>query len=75
MKWGAILGVTLIAGLMALYEWPKIGQNQKREKVVFVTLTAMGWVLAVLLVFFPDIPGPTQLIDAIFKPLGQILEK
>lgn len=34
----------------------------------------MGWILAVLLIFFPEMPGPTDLIDWIFKPLGKMLE-
>ncbi|MFC4770293.1 hypothetical protein [Effusibacillus consociatus] len=75
MKWGFVFGVTVVAGLMALYEWPKMNQNQKKEKAAFVTLTAIGWLLAVLLLFFPDMPGPTQLIDTIYKPLGKLLEE
>lgn len=74
MKWGTVLGVTLVVILMALYEWPRLNKNQKKEKIAFVTLTAMGWLLAVLLAFFPDMPGPTQMVDTIFKPFGKILE-
>ncbi|MCZ8515133.1 hypothetical protein O9H85_22470 [Paenibacillus filicis] len=75
MKWGAVLGATVILFLMALYEWPKMNQEPKKEKAVFVSLAAMGWILAVLLIFFPDMPGPTQLIDKIYKPLGRLIEK
>jgi len=35
----------------------------------------MGWLLAILLLFFPDMPGPTQMIEKLFKPLGKMLEK
>ncbi|MFS0815310.1 hypothetical protein [Peribacillus phoenicis] len=52
-----------------------MNKNQKKEKRAFVTLTMAGWLLAVLLVFFPDMPGPTHLMDMIFKPLGKLLEK
>ncbi|WP_308126673.1 MULTISPECIES: hypothetical protein [Priestia] len=50
-------------------------RNQKKEKTSFVLLTTMGWLLAILLLFFPDMPGPTQMIDMLFKPLGKMLEK
>ncbi|SDM84368.1 hypothetical protein SAMN04488137_2201 [Fictibacillus solisalsi] len=61
--------------LLILYEWPKMGQHQKKEKTAFVTITAMGWLLAILLLFFPDLQGPTQMIEQLFKPLGKMLEK
>ncbi|MDM5188214.1 hypothetical protein QUF99_13075 [Bacillus sp. DX4.1] len=75
MKWITVAGITICVILITLYEWPKMDRNQKREKVAFVTLTAMGWLLAILLLFFPDMPGPTQMISYIFKPLSKILEK
>ncbi|WP_374724338.1 hypothetical protein [Calidifontibacillus erzurumensis] len=49
-------------------------KNSLKEKAAFLSMTFLGWILALLLIIFPDIPGPTQLIDAIFKPLGKILE-
>lgn len=70
-----MFGITVVAILMTLYEWQKMNKNQKKEKRAFVTLTMAGWSLAVLLVFFPDMPGPTHLMDVIFKPLGKLLEK
>lgn len=75
MKWGAIFGLTVIVAFIFLYEWPQMNPKQKKEKAAFIGLTAMGWLLGVLLVFFPDMPGPTQLYTAIFKPFGKLLEK
>lgn len=75
MKWGSILGITLIITLMALYEWPKMNPKQKKEKITFVILSISGWLLAILLILYPDISGPTQMIDLIFKPLGKMIEK
>jgi len=75
MIWAQVMGITFIAALMALYEWPRLGRGRKKEKAAFVTLTALGWLLAVLYAFNPDMPGPTQLIDAIYGPLGKILEQ
>ncbi|HUC93883.1 MAG TPA: hypothetical protein VMS09_18025 [Paenibacillus sp.] len=47
----------------------------KKEKAAFLTLAGMGWMLAVTLIINPDMPGPTQIIDAIYRPLGMLLEK
>ena len=74
MKWITIVGITICVVVIALYEWPQMEQNQKKEKAAFVTLTAMGWLLAILLLFFPDMPGPTQMIEKLFAPLGRMLE-
>lgn len=75
MKSAALFGITIVVILISLYEWPKIKKNQNKEKWSFVTLTMAGWLLAVLLIIFPEMPGPTQWIDIIFKPLGKLLEK
>jgi multisubunit Na+/H+ antiporter MnhB subunit len=73
VKWGASIGITVLVAIMILYEWPKIKPNQKKEKAVFIGLTAMGWLLGVLLLFFPDLPSPTKLLDTLFGPLSQKL--
>lgn len=75
MKWGAVFGLSVIVTFMFLYEWPQMNRKQKKEKVTFIGLTAMGWLLGVMLVFFPDLPGPTQLFDNLFKPLGKMLKQ
>lgn len=75
MKFATILGITVVLILMALYEWPKMNKNQKKEKWTFIVLTMAGGLLAVLLVFFPSMPGPPNLIDTLFKPLGKLLEQ
>ncbi|MBP1989996.1 hypothetical protein [Paenibacillus eucommiae] len=74
MKLLAIAAITLLLYMMMLFDWPKIKRHQRREKAAFAAITVFGWGLAVLLIFFPDIHGPSQLIDAIFKPLGKTLE-
>jgi hypothetical protein len=59
---------------MVLFQWPMLKKNQKKEKISFLMLTAFGWIMAISLILFPDIPGPTQIINYIFKPLGMLLE-
>ncbi len=75
MNWGVVFVATLAVALIIFFVWPSINQKQKKEKVTFITLTIMGWLLAILLVFFPELPGPTQMIDKIFSPLGKLMEK
>jgi hypothetical protein len=75
MNFAAVFGITACVILITLFEWPKIKKDQKKEKWAFLSITMIGWLLSVLLVFFPDMPGPTQLIDSIFKPMGKLLEK
>ncbi|MEH7386503.1 hypothetical protein V7147_14005 [Bacillus sp. JJ1521] len=67
MKIGVIVGVTVILGLIFLCQWPKLKENERKVKMVFFSLMLFNWVLAVLLVNFPEMPGPGQLIDFIYK--------
>jgi hypothetical protein len=73
-EWGARLGITLVVIVMTLLEWPKL-QHLQKEKAAFVTLTVIGYVIAVLLLFYPEMPGPTQMFDVIYRPFTKILEK
>ncbi|CQR48305.1 hypothetical protein BN1058_02671 [Paraliobacillus sp. PM-2] len=73
MKWLSVLGIILIALLITLYEWPKLKKNQKKEKKAFVVLMLTSVTLSISILYFPDMPGPTELIDKIFKPFGKLL--
>jgi multisubunit Na+/H+ antiporter MnhB subunit len=75
MKAGFILGTLVLAALIFLYEWPRINRTQKKEKVAFIVLLSLGTILAMVLIWNPDLPGPTQMIDYLYKPLGRMLEK
>lgn len=109
MKWGAVVGITIVMILIALFEWPKLrknsqgsqdgqgnqgkpqsqggqgdygsqgnqdqpGKGSKKDKAAFLSLTILAWGLGSIMVFYPDMPGPTELIDMLFKPLGRLLE-
>ncbi|MBD0379507.1 hypothetical protein ICC18_05220 [Paenibacillus sp. WST5] len=60
---------------MFLYEWPKIDRIQKKEKMAFVALTAMGCLLAILVIYYPEMSSPTQWVERIYRPLGKLLEQ
>jgi multisubunit Na+/H+ antiporter MnhB subunit len=75
MKIVFILGTLVLVALIFLYEWPRINRTQKKEKVVFVVLLSLGTILAIVLIWNPNLPGPTQMVDYIYKPLGRMMEK
>ncbi|WP_085992235.1 hypothetical protein [Oceanobacillus senegalensis] len=75
MKLLSVLGIIFLGILITLVEWPRIGKDQKKEKIAFVLLTVVGIILATLLVYFPEMPGPTQMVEGMLKPLGKLLEK
>lgn len=74
MKWAAAVGIAVVVLLIVLYEWPRIGEEKKKEKAAFAALTAFGCVLGGLLILFPGLPGPTQWVEAVFRPFGRLLE-
>jgi hypothetical protein len=69
-----ILGISVIIIFIYWLECTRFTKPSKKEKATVATLLLLGWILAILLIYFPEMPGPTQLIDLIFKPLGQLLE-
>lgn len=75
MKWGALGSITTIVILMTLFEWPRIRQNRKKDKAAFIVVLSLVCMLAVLLTYFPGLPGPDDWVEAIYKPLGKLLEK
>lgn len=75
MSWGAVISITVAVIIMICYEWPRLKSYSGKEKGAFAVLTAFGWVLSILLMLYPNMPGPTQLVDSIFKPLGKLLEQ
>lgn len=75
MRWAQVLGIAVLLLLMALFDWPKMSRNMKREKIAYASLAGMGAVLAVLLVYDPELPGPTQWLQVLYQPLVQIMEK
>ncbi|CAN7591947.1 hypothetical protein [Paenibacillus sp. LjRoot56] len=74
MKWVSVLGITLLVTAITLLEWPKFSHLSK-EKMAFAALFMIGYVLAILLIFYPELPGPTQMATAIYKPFAKILER
>lgn len=70
---GKILVVTVVSLLIIGFEWPKISPEYKKERVSLLVLTVLGWGLWVVLVLFPDLPGPTQLMENLLNPLVRLM--
>ncbi|WP_339324603.1 hypothetical protein [Paenibacillus sp. FSL W8-0194] len=66
------LGVTLLVLLMFFYEYPRFRPENKKEKAAFTVLASAGWALAMLLMWFPRLPGPTEFINYVTKPIWSI---
>lgn len=75
MEWEFILGTTGVAIFMVLITRKELSRYRKKERAAFLVLAALGWLLACLLILFPDMPGPTQLVDKLYKPFWGLLEK
>ncbi|HLS08425.1 hypothetical protein [Lentibacillus sp.] len=73
MKIAVVLLIIVVTALITLYEWPKINENLKKEKRAFIVLIMAGVLLATLLTYFPAMPGPTELIEWVFKPFSSLL--
>jgi hypothetical protein len=46
-----------------------------RERIAAVVLTLAGVALAAALVYDPRMPGPSQLVDAMFRPAVNVIEQ
>ena len=75
MVWGGMLGIAAVLALMILYDWRALPSYTKREKTAYGALIGLGAILAIALVLDPQMPGPTQWMDVIYKPLVNLLEK
>lgn len=72
MKWGAFFATAAIIIVILLFQWPKMKQKPKKDKIALIVLLFIGWGLSML--NLPHIQGPTTLIEAIFTPFSKILD-
>lgn len=70
----AIIAVGIISVAIAIFEWPKFNQDEKREKLAFVSILTFAFVLSSILIVYPEMIGPTEITFKIFSPLFPLLE-
>ncbi|MEC2055897.1 hypothetical protein I6J18_02900 [Peribacillus psychrosaccharolyticus] len=58
MKWVFSIAITFMVALIALFEWPQLRKNKKKEKKLFFIILAIDWLFATILLFYPDLPSP-----------------
>ncbi|MEC0334180.1 hypothetical protein P4H42_31940 [Paenibacillus macerans] len=68
-----VIGISLLAAALFLYELPLLRAGKKKEKIAFTVLTLGGWGLGLVLLFVPGLPGPTELINYVFRPIWMLL--
>lgn len=74
MNWLSITGITALCAFIVWLEWPKIDRKHRRDKISFIIITLLGWALAILLLFFPDWPGPIQWLDSLLQRIHDFLK-
>ncbi|UPK41333.1 hypothetical protein [Paenibacillus pabuli] len=73
MIWVKIAGVSLVLAMIVKFEWLRLNQGHTRERATLIILAAMGWVAALLVILFPEMPGPIMLIDWLYRPLAGLI--
>ncbi|MFC4809336.1 hypothetical protein [Paenibacillus sp. GCM10023250] len=68
-------GVALLLALAALHEWPKLKQGKPKERRAYVLVSAFAGCLLLLVLCFPELPGPNKWIVWLFKPMRWMLEQ
>ncbi|GAA4863768.1 hypothetical protein GCM10023310_49090 [Paenibacillus vulneris] len=74
MTWLNLTGVTCVTALMVWAEWRGLEFDCKRERAALIAIAAAGWLVAVLVLVFPNMPGPIELFNNILKPLASGLK-
>lgn len=64
--------VVLSALAIWLNEWKQLKKKPKRDRIAFFVLLIIGWGMSAL--DLRHLPGPTQLLLAVFKPLAWLVE-
>lgn len=75
MSWNYILLAIVLSLLATVVQWLRMKTSPKKERAAYLSIMVLCWALSVLLMIKPGIPGPTELVDALFQPLAKLLEK
>ncbi|NQX68932.1 hypothetical protein HQN90_22650 [Paenibacillus alba] len=61
--------------LVTIYQWLRLRSAPRNEKIAYLSILALCWILAISLVINPQLPGPSQVIEVFFGPLGKLIDK
>lgn len=71
MKIAYAISILLLSGGIGYGEWR--ASKEKKAQMVAVGMMSIAAILAIALIFFPDLPGPTQLVLLLFGWLDKYL--
>ncbi|WP_405112962.1 hypothetical protein MHH28_05860 [Paenibacillus sp. FSL K6-1217] len=72
MKMAMILGILLLSAAIIIVEFRGSKAKKARQVIAGITFTAAG--LAILLLFQPGLPGPTELVKLLFGRIDLIMK-
>lgn len=72
MKAWWVIGILLISGIIMLGEGSHC--QQKRTKTIMYCITLGTMILAITIVFQPNLPGPTQFIKLTFGWVDKLMK-
>jgi hypothetical protein len=72
MKAWWIIGILLISGIIMVGESSNC--QQKKAKIIMYSITLGTMILAITLVFQPNLPGPTQVIKLTFGWVDKLMK-
>ncbi|RED40603.1 hypothetical protein [Paenibacillus sp. VMFN-D1] len=67
-----LLGITLLFVAVFIYDFSSVDPKKKKERAAIAVITFAGWGVAVMLLFAPGLPGPTEWINQVTKPIWVI---
>ncbi|GBF74328.1 hypothetical protein PA598K_02666 [Paenibacillus sp. 598K] len=72
MKFLSTLGIVVLAVAIILGEWR--GSKSKKMRAAMAGITLAATLLALLLLIYPGLPGPTRMMKLLFGRLDKIME-
>ncbi|OCT12310.1 hypothetical protein A8709_31245 [Paenibacillus pectinilyticus] len=70
-----IPGLMLLCLALSAWQWYRIRRIPRAERIVYLSILGMCWILALILYLYPNLPSPTTMLDTLFHPLGKLIDK
>ncbi|WP_028589984.1 hypothetical protein [Paenibacillus massiliensis] len=72
MRLVSVLGILFLAAVILFGEWH--GCSTRRVRVIMISVTLGTAILAIVLLYQPNLPGPTQWIKLLFGKIDKIMK-
>lgn len=75
MTTNAIPWIMSLCLLVTGIQWYGIQKKTPlKERIAYWSIVSLCWILTILLLLYPGLPGPTDWVNAIFRPLGKVID-